>query len=217
MFFEGIDMPYPYPYFDESGARVSFTKSIQALATTRPEEPFCAALSAVSAFSLDDIKDRVVAPLRKGSLRSTDAFLKNSKGQYVFIEFKCETESALASWGRGKTSSGCGASRHETIQVVLRHKAIDSLYIAALTELRDVPMHKIQRNAVLIVVHKDDPHSDSLLHFAGNLRRLAKSSESPPKTAILWDLAVLKDVGMYSDVLTLTESQFAVIGPRYVK
>lgn len=209
-------MPYPYPAIDNNGGRVDFSRSICELATTRSEQPFCGFFSDVAALNFDAVKE-IVSSIRKGSLRSADAFIKNSKGQYVFIEFKCETESALMSWGRGGGSSVRGSSRHETVQVVLRQKAIDSLYVAALTELRDVPMRDIQRNAVLIVVHKDDPSSESMLRFAENLRRLAKSSDSPPPRAILWDLSVLKDIGMYSDILTLTESQFAEIGPQYVK
>ena len=206
-------MTYPYPILDENGQVVGLSKSIEELATTKATCPFCHEFKDCYALDFDEIK-RVILRERKGELRSVDGFHKSNDGKYVFIEFKQETVVDLRKRGTVQDlyPSMHGGKRRPTIQVLLRQKAIDSLSVAAFTELRNVSMSDIQKNAILIVVHVDDTETPSLGNIVKNMRRLSSSTTNPPKRAILWDLERLKSMGFYNDIFTWTEGEFAKYG-----
>lgn len=202
-------MGYPYPGTDKSGHAIPSSDTIPNLTRTSKGKIFCKALSSFHAIRFDDVKN-LLASYRKGRFyRSTDGYFKNSRGQYVFLEFKRSRIASLQAIGRN-------GKKPPTIQVSLRQKAIDSLSVAAYTELRQVPMATIQSNAVLIVVHMDDPKNPSLQKMGNQLRALGTSSKSPPPTAILWGLAPLKNDGFFSEVFTWPESVFVTQASTYL-
>lgn len=209
-------MTYPYPILDEDGHGVDLAKSIEELATTKSTCPFCHEFQDCYALDFDEIK-RTILRERKGELRSVDGFHKSNDGWYVFVEFKQETVLDLRKRG---TAQDLYPHMHDgktrpTIQVLLRQKAIDSLSVAAFTELRNVSMFDIQKNAILIVVHADDKITPSFGKIVKNMRRLSASATNPPQRAILWNLERLKSMGFYNDIFTWSESEFVKYGRGY--
>lgn len=175
---------------------------------------FCNALHGMKAIDFDDVK-RDACNVRIQELRSADAFFRATNGTYYFIEFKNSNQSALDTlqFDKGKpidsrTGSPVACSY---IELVLKQKAFDSLAIAGMTVLQNVPERDIMDNAVFIVVRLDDT-SKSLNGLINNITRLATGGNT-----ILWGLDELKRNGFFREVHTWTETEFVSWAKTHLK
>ncbi|MBR2838097.1 MAG: hypothetical protein IKE55_04920 [Kiritimatiellae bacterium] len=159
----------------------------------------------MKAIDFDDVK-RDACDVRIQELRSADAFFKATNGTYYFIEFKNSHQSALdeLQFDKGKPiDSRTGLTvTCSYIELVLKQKAFDSLAIAGMTVLQDMPEKDIMDNAVFIVVRLDDT-SKSLNGLINNITRLSTGGNT-----ILWGLNELKQNGFFREVYTWTETEF---------
>ena len=175
---------------------------------------FCNALANIKAEDFDNIAAET-CEVRIQYLSSVDAFIKASNGDYYFIEFKNDTQARLDALpfdkGRPIDSRTQRPVTCSQIELSLKHKAFDSLCIAGMTTLRDVPGKEIMDHAVLIVVRRDDK-SKSFDKITNIL-----SSFSTGGRPVLWGLDELRKSGFYKEVHTWTESEFVAKAPRLLK
>ena len=206
-------MAYVFPKKLRNGRDKSYTVDIKILTRSNRSDPasgFCNALANIKAEDFDDIAAET-CEVRIQYLCSVDAFVKASNGDYYFIEFKNDTQAGLDAlpFDRGrsiasKTQKPVACSK---IELSLKQKAFDSLCIAGMTTLHDVPGKEIMDHAILIVVRRDDKSNS----FDKITNRLA--SWSTGGQSILWGLDELKKNGFYKEVHTWTESEFVAKAP----
>lgn len=203
-------MAYKFPSLLHNGKPKNYERDITILTRKDESDPssgFCNELRGIKAITFDNVK-REVCKSRIQELRSADAFFKAADGTYYFIEFKKSSKYALdalpfesdrpidSRTGRRVTCS--------YIELLLKQKAFDSLAIAGMTTLQDVPAKDVMDNAVFIVVRLDDA-SKSFIGLVNNITRLATSGDP-----VLWGLDDLRIEGFFREVHTWTESQFVL-------
>ena len=213
-------MPYCFPP-TVNGQPKNYLKDIVLLTRsdkTSPRTEFCTSLRAhkITALDFDEIKDDAcsvrnsLADLNgKHKCKSVDGYsFKPDDGPgsqiHYFIEFKNSPAEALSDFYEG-----------ERIDSSLRKKAIDSLAVAGMTILRDVPQKNIMENAVLIVVYHASG-SDTIASMTtdgkklkNKLNDLAEIKDSLfPHLNIKWKIVELRECGFFKDVHTWRDDVF---------
>ncbi len=210
-------MAYTFPVLLRNGKPKKYECDITILTRkdkSIPSSGFCDKLHGVKAIDFDDVK-RDVCNIRIQHLRSADAFFKAMDGTYYFIEFKKSDRSALDDLqfenGRPIVSRTGLPVTCSYIELVLKQKAFDSLAIAGMTVLQDVPGKDIMDHAVFIVVRLDDTPK-ALNGLINNITRLATGGNT-----VLWGLDELKRNGFFRKVHTWTEAEFVPWAETHLK
>lgn len=210
-------MAYTFPELKRNGKPKDHAQNIPILTRSNQNDKtsgFCDELSGIKAVDFDVVK-RGVCEIRMQELRSSDAFFKATNGTYYFIEFKNSNQSALDILqfdnGRPIDSKTGLPVKCSYIEFALKQKAFDSLAIAGMTVLQDVPGKDIMDHAVFIVVRLDDTPK-SLNGLINNITRLATGGNT-----VLWGLDELKQKGFFRDVHTLTETEFVPWAKTHLK
>lgn len=215
-------MAYCFPPLNDKGNPRQYEKPIASLTQYDKKDSskeFCKELNSynIKAFSFDLVKDdwcasrNVLATQNKRQKsRSVDA-LVNHNGSYYFIEFKFSRAEKLDDID----------DDGDSIDSQLRKKAIDSLSLAGMTVLQDVPGRTIMDRAEFIVVYRRsfDDNDGALACEVGTQPGIGKISEAlhvladakdslHPKLNVKWKLAKLKKEGFFRDVHTWNEDYF---------
>ena len=201
-------MAYSFPKLLQNGRPKKYECDITILTRKDENDPssgFCDELHGIKSVNFDDVK-RDVCEGRIQELKSADAFFKAANGTYYFIEFKKSDKSALDALPFDKDrpidSTTKRPAKCSYIEFSLKKKAFDSLAIAGMTVLQDVPGKDIMDHAVFIVVRLGDT-SRSLNGLINNITRLGTGGNT-----ILWGLDELKRNGFFREVYTWTEDEF---------
>lgn len=210
-------MAYTFPELLRNGKPKKYECDITILTRkdkSIPSSGFCDELHGIEAVDFDDVKQDV-CKIRVQELRSTDAFFKATDGTYYFIEFKKSEKSTLDTLPfenarpiDPKTKRPVTCSY---IEFSLTQKAFDSLAIAGMTVLQDVPEKDIMNHAVFIVVRLSNaPNSFNVL--ASRITSLATGG-SP----VFWGLDKLTRNGFFREVHTWTEAEFVPWAKTHLK
>ena len=210
-------MAYTFPELLRNGKSKDHAQNITILTRSDQSDKtsgFCDELSGIKAVDFDAVK-RSVCKVRMQELRSYDAFFKTANGTYYFIEFKNSSQSALDILqfdnGRPIDSRTGLPVTCSYIEFVLKQKAFDSLAIAGMTVLQDVPGKDIMDHAVFIVVRLNDTPK-ALNGLINNITRLATGGNT-----VLWGLDELKRNGFFREVHTWTEAEFVPWAKTHLK
>ena len=210
-------MAYKFPRLLKHGRSKQYECDITILTRNErnvPASGFCNALRGIEAIAFDDVK-RDVCEMRVQELRSVDAFFKATDGTYYFMEFKKSDKTSLDTLAFEKARPVDPKTKRPVtcsyIEFSLTQKAFDSLAIAGMTVLQNVPVADIMNNAVFIVVRLGNAPT-SFDELASRITSLATGGDP-----VFWGLNKLKKNGFFRGVHTWTETEFVPWAKKHLK